>query len=171
MTVGRKTYWDTRIEPRLFEIAGWARDGHTDKDICEALGVSIPTFYKWKAIKTELLDTLKVNKAIADLTVENSLYKRATGYTYEETSREIKTDKNDKIIFKHVKKTEKIVIPDTTAQIFWLKNRKMNEWRDTKNLEHSGPDGGPIEQKIDATEYLKKRGIPIPDIGIEDIEE
>jgi hypothetical protein len=145
MTAGRKTYWDIKIEPRLFEIAGWARDGYTDKQICEALGVSIPTFYKWKAIKIELLNALKVNKAIADLTVENSLFKRANGYEYEETMEEQHKDATGNTTSTHVKVTTKVVLPDTTAQIFWLKNRKKKEWLDTKNLLHTGADGGPIE--------------------------
>jgi transposase-like protein len=36
------------------------------------------------------------------------------------------------------KKVTKQVAPDTTAQIFWLKNRKPNEWRDKKETELSG---------------------------------
>ncbi|MCK5267001.1 MAG: transposase [Spirochaetes bacterium] len=134
---GRKSYWSTRIEPRLTEIAGWCRDGYTDKMICRALGVSAETFCKYKREKAELVEALKVNKQIADLTVENSLYKRAVGYSYTETVKEVKTDKDDNIIFKHIKKVEKMVVPDTTAQIFWLKNRKQKEWRDKQEIENS----------------------------------
>ncbi|HLS07388.1 MAG TPA: hypothetical protein VK079_05485, partial [Bacillota bacterium] len=32
----------------------------------------------------------------------------------------------------------KEVQPDTTAQIFWLKNRKPAEWRDKQEIEHTG---------------------------------
>ncbi len=130
MPPGRKSHYDTRIQPRLAEIAAWCRDGYTDRMICEALSISIPTFYKWKALKQELVDALKVNKAIADLTVENSLYKKAVGYSTKETTREIKTDAKGNTIAKHVKEVEKEIAPDSTACIFWLKNRRRTEWRD-----------------------------------------
>jgi len=135
---GRKNAYKTKIEPRLFEIAGWARDGHTDKEMCAALGVGLSTFYRYKAEKQELQDALKETKAIADLAVENSLYKRAIGYEYEETVQEVKTDATGKIKEKHIKKTTKTVLPDTTAQIFWLKNRKRDVWNNP-----SGDDNRP----------------------------
>ena len=141
---GRKSYWGTRIEPRLKEIAAWCRDGYTDKLICEALGISVDTFCKYKLLKPELAEALKVNKAIADLTVENSLYMRANGYKYKEVVKEIRTDANGNIIAKHAKETEKTVLPDVTGQIFWLKNRQPGKWRDRQQLEHTGPDGQPI---------------------------
>ena len=34
---------------------------------------------------------------------------------------------------------------DTTAQIFWLKNRQKKNWRDKQDHEVSGKDGGPLE--------------------------
>jgi len=129
-TRGRKSYWETKIKPRFLEIAAWCRDGYTDKLICEALSISSETFCKYKREKTELVEVLKINKQIADLTVENSLYKRAVGFSYEEITKETKTAADGNVISKHTKKVEKTVLPDVTAQIFWLKNRKQNEWRD-----------------------------------------
>jgi len=138
MKPGRKSYWETKIEPRLIEIEAWCRDGYTDKMMCEALSISQETFCKYKREKPELVEALKVNKAIADLTVENSLYKRAIGYKYKEVTKEVKTDKAGDILFKHIREVEKEVLPDTTAQIFWLKNRKQEQWRDKQLVEHSG---------------------------------
>ena len=127
---GRKSAWETKIEPRLSEIEAWCRDGYTDILMCEALGVSVVTFCKYKLLQPKLVKSLKVNKQIADLTVENSLYKRAVGFSYEEVTKETKTNQLGQVIFNTVKKIKKIVLPDTTAQIFWLKNRKQKEWRD-----------------------------------------
>lgn len=127
---GRKSYWEARIQPRLLEIAAWCRDGYTDKQICETIGISVVTFCKYKQTEIELIKVLKVNKQIADLTVENSLYKRAVGFSYEEITNETRTNKDGEIISRHIKKIKKIVLPDTTAQIFWLKNRKQKEWKD-----------------------------------------
>lgn len=130
------------------EIAAWCRDGYTDAQICDALGVSIPTFYKYKAIKEELLNALKVNKAVADLTVENSLFKRANGYTYKEVVKEVKTDKDGKIIFEHAKEVTKEVAPDTTAQIFWLKNRQPKKWRDKREFVQESEKATPVKVEI-----------------------
>ena len=138
MKRGRKSYWDSKIKPRLFEIAGLCRDGYTEKQICEALGVSHGTFYKYKQTKTELMTALKVNKAIADITVENSLFKRANGYEYTETTKEIKTDEKGKIISKHIKTIDKQLAGDTKAMERWLMNRMPEKWREVKHLEHSG---------------------------------
>lgn len=50
----------------------------------------------------------------------------------------------------------KEVVPDTTAQIFWLKNRKPAQWRDKQDIEHSG--GISINNPYEGltTEELKK---------------
>jgi len=130
MKVGRKSAWDTRIQPRLLEIAAWCRDGLTDIEISKALGISAPTLWKYKSEKKELLDSLKTNKAIADITVENSLYKRAVGYTHTETAEEVKKDKDGKIIFTLTKTVEKHIPADTRAAIRWLMNRKPDVWRE-----------------------------------------
>lgn len=37
-----------------------------------------------------------------------------------------------------IKSKTKEVIPDTTAQIFWLKNRKPDDWRDKQVVQHDG---------------------------------
>ncbi len=147
MKTGRKSYWETRIKPRLLEIAAWCRDGHTDKEMCKALRVTPKTFYKYKGIEKELNDALAVNKEIADINVENSLYKRANGFEYEETAKEVKKDNKGKIIFTHIKKTTKIVIPDVQAQVRWLKNRKPKVWRDDPNSSNS--EGKPMPIKVE----------------------
>lgn len=155
---GRKSAWDVRIQPRLKEIAGWCRDGFTDKQISQKLGVAESTFLKYKAFKTELINALKINKYVADLNVENCLYKRAIGYEYTEETTEYYLNgkklrdgddkaKPDKV---HKKKIKKFMPPDVTAQIFWLKNREPDRWRDKKRMELTGVDEEPIEiRKID----------------------
>lgn len=72
---------------------------------------------------------LENGKEVIDRQVENSLLKRALGYRYDEVTYEDGVE---------TKRVTKEVQPDTTAQIFWLKNRKPNEWRDKQNIEHSG---------------------------------
>ena len=74
---GRKSAWDTKIEPRLLEIAAWCRNGKCNRDICKALDVSEETFYRYIREKPELSQALKLNRTMLDITVENCLLKRA----------------------------------------------------------------------------------------------
>lgn len=126
------------LEPEgLLLIEGWARDGLTDEQIAHNMGISRDTLYEWKKKYTDISDTLKKGKEVVDRMVENALLKRALGYEYTET----KTVKSEKDGVK-VEITVKQVVPDTTAQIFWLKNRKPNEWRDKP--ENKEVNGGAI---------------------------
>lgn len=68
------------------------------------------------------------------------------GYEYEETTTEI-IESPDGTKRKHIKKTKKMVVPDTTAQIFWLKNRRPDMWRDKP--EGFGADNEPVKVIID----------------------
>lgn len=135
---GRKSAYDTKIKPRLEEIKAWAKNGHTDEDMMEALGISRETFYKYKRDKADFIDALKVNKEIADQTVESSLYLRANGFTYDEVTTTIKEMGGQEIT--ETKTVKKRVLPDVTACIFWLKNRKPEQWRDKQEIDnkHSG---------------------------------
>lgn len=120
-------------------IEGWARDGLTDEQIAEKMGIAPSTLYEWKKHHSEISESLKRGKEVVDRQVENALLKRALGYKYEETTRELITDKQTGISELVVTKiVEKEVVPDTTAQIFWLKNRKPEEWRDKRVVDDSG---------------------------------
>lgn len=135
---GNSNAWDDIIEPNLDQIAGWTRDGHTIKQICERLGTTEKTFHKYKSTHCELRDALKISREMADLTVENSLFKRANGYTYVETIIKEKRDENGTLMTSETTRIIKTVLPDTTAQIFWLKNRQPEKWRDAWKVHHEG---------------------------------
>lgn len=126
--------YTTKIQPRLEEIKQWCLDGHTDKEIYDALGISAETFYKHKREQPELSDALKQTKEIADNQVQDSLWKRANGY---DTTEEKVTYDGDGCVIKR-EKTTKHIPPDPTSCIFWLKNRNPREWRDKQEIEHSG---------------------------------
>jgi len=80
-----------------------------------------------------LSEALKRGKAPVDQQVENALFKNAMGYDYEETITEIEDLGNGKQK-KHIRKVMKHRPPDTTAQIFWLKNRRPDRWRDKQDV-------------------------------------
>lgn len=106
---------------KLILLEGWARSGLTDEQIAKNIGIATSTFYEWKKKELEFSEALKKGKEVIDFEVENALLKRALGYEYEEETYE------NGILTKKVKKQ---VAPDTTAQIFWLKNRQVKKWRD-----------------------------------------
>lgn len=114
----------------LIKIEGWARDGYTDEEIAKSIGIHRDTLYVWKNKYPAIADTLKKGKDVVDRKVENSLLKRALGYRYEEVTKEISIDEDtgeSKLIITKV--VTKEVAPDVTAQIFWLKNRKPEQWK------------------------------------------
>lgn len=94
------------------------------------MGISASTLYNWKNDHLEISEALKKGKEVVDRLVENALLKRALGYEYEEIS-----EKYELGILTERKVIKKQVVPDTTAQIFWLKNRKPQDWRDKRHVE------------------------------------
>ena len=124
---GKYEYWLT--EDGLTLLNGWARDGLTDEQIANNMGIATGTIYEYKNRFPEIAEALKKGKEIVDMEVENALLKRALGYRYVE---EVLTKEGD------VVEVEKVVQPDTTAQIFWLKNRKPAVWRDKQSVELEG---------------------------------
>lgn len=130
MAKGKYQEW---LEPEgLLKIEGWARDGLTDEQIANNIGISVSCLNNWKNKYVEILESLKRGKEVIDRQVENALLKRALGYEYTETTREYIPELDE---MKTTKKVTKQVAPDTTAQIFWLKNRKPEKWRDKQEYE------------------------------------
>lgn len=139
-------YW---LSPEgLTLLEGWARDGLTDEQLSKKMGISPSTLYLWKNKHPEISEALKKGKEIVDIQVENALLKRALGYDFQETRIEKSEKDGTKII-----QTLKHIPPDTTAQIFWLKNRKPDKWRDKPIGENDGKD---IEDLTPLAEMLKQ---------------
>ncbi|TQE97091.1 MAG: hypothetical protein FKY71_16315 [Spiribacter salinus] len=119
-----------------------AKAGWTDKQMADFFGVTVQTWDNWKNKNPKFFGSLKDWKAEADHVVERSLYERATGYSHPDT---------------HISNYQGIVTetpitkhypPDTTAMIFWLKNRQPTQWRDKQDHELTGKDGGPVKVVI-----------------------
>ena len=111
--------------------------GATDLQLANFFEVSEQTIYTWKQNYSEFLEALKLSKELCDSQVERSLFQRAMGYSHPE----VKVFQSNGEIITH--EVIKHYPPDTTAMIFWLKNRNPQEWRD--RVEHTGKDGGAIE--------------------------
>lgn len=123
MANGKYQQW---LEPDgLLLLEGWARDGLTDEQIAHNMGCAYSTLREWKDKYPALSAALKKGKEVVDIEVENALLKRAMGYDYIEERVEVNGDGKRKVT-----QTTKHVPGDTTAQIFWLKNRRTDRWRD-----------------------------------------
>ena len=120
----------------LLKVTAWARDGLTDKQISQNMGIAYSTFSVWKAKHRELSVALKTGKEVVDIQVENALHKRAIGFYYDEEKTYI--EEVSGVIKKRKEIFKRYAIPDTTAQIFWLKNRKPNVWRNKIEIEDTG---------------------------------
>lgn len=106
--------------------------GATDIEIADFFGVTTVTLWRWKGEYPEFCNALKVAKEEADQRVERSLFARANGYEHNEV--------DIRVVDHAIVKTpiRKYYAPDTTACIFWLKNRQPTKWRDKAEVEHSG---------------------------------
>lgn len=142
MAKGKYEKW---LEPEgLLLLEAWARDGLTDEQIANNIGVRRETLYDWIKKHPNISNALKKGKEVVDTEVENALLKRALGYSYTETTKERDKSTGELVVTKTVVKE---VVPDTTAQIFWLKNRKPDEWRDKKSIENSD---GSLDEVLEA---------------------
>lgn len=148
MTIGRPTKYKAEFAKQAAKLCEL---GMTDKELADFFEVSEVTVNAWKTKHPEFLKSLKVGKGHADTRVERSLYERALGYSHPEDK--IFNDSGEPLIIP----TRKYYPPDTTAAIFWLKNRKKNDWKDGQNLQLSGTDenGEPTALEI---RYVSSKG-------------
>lgn len=160
MAKGKYQAWLT--PEGLLRIEGWARDGLTDEQIAEKIGINPATLYDWKNKYPEISEALKKGKEVTDRKVENALFERALGGTHEvkKTFKVKRTfyDKEGRKCEKEELKTgiDEVYIPgDTTAQIFWLKNRKPDQWRDKQEIQ----DTTAIERLDDILKEMRDNAI------------
>ena len=133
MIIIAKSKYETDVKPRLIEIEAWKRDGLTNEQIMKNLGIGRDSFYRYKDKYSEFSDALKKGKEVADIEVENALFKRAIGYKYKEVIKEVKEIDGKKSTY--VKEVIKEMPGDVGAQIFWLKNRKSSKWKDKQDID------------------------------------
>lgn len=140
--MARYKYQEWITKNGLTKLSAWARDGLTDDQMANNIGINVSTLYEWKKRHPEISEALKINKELADIEVENSLYKNATGYTYPEEQtiklKEVYWDKKgrrcekERVEIVTVLKTKP---SETLACIYWLNNRKPSIWRQKREEE------------------------------------
>lgn len=134
--MGRAKYEEWLEKDNLILLNAWARDGLTDEQISKNIGINPKTLYQWKKKYDPISNALKRGKEIVDYEVENTLLKKALGgFVVEEQTIEELNARGEMTTRKV--KSKKYLPPDTTALIFWLKNRKPDVWMDRKAKEVS----------------------------------
>lgn len=131
------------------------KQGRTDKQVAEAIGVCEKTLNNWKGKNATFLQSLKDAKFVADALVEASLFSRAAGYSHVEEKIFMVDGKAKRV------KTAKQYPPDTTAAIFWLKNRQPEKWRENYELDIHDMDkksDEELDQRIKILEGKMKNG-------------
>ena len=138
-------YHDWLTQDGLLLIESYARDGLSDEQIAQKVGISAKTLYEWENRFSEIRKAIKRGKAPVDVAVENALYKSAIGFT-KTLRKPIKV--REKNGAEHVEYADEEVYfpPMVSAQIFWLKNRKPDRWKDKPE---GGKDGDQVNIIID----------------------
>lgn len=145
---GRPTKYDPKYDQQAYKLCLL---GATDKELADFFEVSESTLNLWKLEHPSFSEALRAGKFEADAEVANKLYKKATGYVLPDI---ITASYEGKIT--DIQQVEKHIAPDTTAAIFWLKNRQPKKWRDKQEIEHSGENGGPLQVIFDSGMNTKK---------------
>lgn len=142
--VGRPSKFKPEFTAQAAKLADL---GHTDREIAEFFEIDERTLNRWKHDHEGFCQSLKVGKALADQRVEQSLYRRATGYSFDAVKIFMPAGAQEPVYAKYVEHAP----PDTTAAIFWLKNRDPDHWRDVSRTEVTGKDGAPIKTESETT--------------------
>lgn len=151
-TSGRKSKYETHVEPRLAEIEAWCRDGLSEKSIAAKLGVSYSTFRKHKKESSALFGICARTRAyVDDVEVVPAYLKRVTGYDVTEVKKQYSYVKKEngeiaRVLVGEIEQTRHIP-GDARAAEFWLTNRQPEKWK--RQPEASGGEneysGGMIE--------------------------
>lgn len=112
------------------------RNGALVEDLTRIIGCGKTNFHRIRREYPAFRELLKNGREEADLAVEYALFKRATGFEYEEVTNEVKINPDGstgQVV--SVKKTKKMVPADTGAMAIWLKNRRSDRWKDKHEVD------------------------------------
>ena len=156
--VGRPTAYDPTTHPeRAYKLC---MIGLTDEQLGLAFGIAPATVGLWRRNHPEFALACQRGKEEADAVVAQSLFHRAKGYSHPEEVIKVIDGEIVKV------DTTKHYPPDTTACIFWLKNRQRQNWRDVWAMEHTGKDGKPLELNVKA----ELKGLDLSNLSDQELE-
>lgn len=148
MPAGRPTSYKPEMAEQAYKLSLL---GHTDEQLAKFFEVHVSSIYEWKNVHPDFSEAIKNGKEVADAEIVMTLRKRAMGYEVtEEKMEESEHGLKKTVAGKHIP-------PDTTAMIFWLKNRQPKQWRDKQEVDHSSSDGSMSPKGTDIIDALKKK--------------
>lgn len=160
----KKDFYRDKVQPKWEMIGAWARSGLANTTIAKNCGVSVDAFKKYLEEQEDLADWVRECREDAEIVVENALFKRATGFEYEEVTKERKMNEDGNYKLVVVKKVLKQVAPDVGAAQYWLEHRAPNKW--TRNpVAGANIDG--INGKIVGLAALITKPVAVRAIGSE----
>lgn len=127
--MGRKSKYESNVEPYLDKVREWKRNGATDRQIAERLDITVDTMYSYMDKYPEFFDSIKKSKIDFVNELKNNLAEIARKHTLTTKKTYIKKDEQGKEI-KTVEITEKDVDPDPAAIQILLKNLDRDNWAD-----------------------------------------
>lgn len=158
-----KIKFDFKDPQNQLRIEGWARDGLDDKQIAANIGYNETYFSELKGRIPELSEALKKGRAPLDIVVESTLYRRAVGMKvksqqafkvkdvyYDEAGRRCETERIETV------DVEQDLPPDPTSMIFWLKNRKPEQWNQ-QPIKIESESNVTMKGSINIDEWIKDR--------------
>lgn len=81
---GRKNNYETKVVAFFPEIKQWVKDGATERQIAEKLGIGYSTFKNYKYENEDLKDLLKNGRRDLVKELRGALINRAMGFDYTE---------------------------------------------------------------------------------------
>lgn len=134
-------------QDRLELLTAWAALGQTMEQIAKRMGVTRKTLYVWQDKRPEIKAAIALGASGADNRMEQSLFQNGmdryvTLHTYEYDY----DDAGNKIRERIVRTEHKFVRADTSAQIFWLCNRRPDRWKDVRTLSKLADQAGGAEE-------------------------
>ena len=145
--MGSRGKYKEWLEPdNLTLVRGWRRDGLTDQQIADKIGIKRTTIYAWRDKYKDFDDAYKKGSEVSLVEVENALYKSAIGYDVTETEQEEVTYPDDTVLTRK-RARKRHIPPNTGALCFLLKNRMPEKWKDRQLIESQ--NDGMLAQLID----------------------
>ena len=145
----------------LLQIEAWAAEC-TDAELAGKMGIARSTLSQWKKDNSDISDAISHGRtdARACEEVEQTLFRRATGYTLPvKKAMKVKTVQYDETTGRRISETEEIVeaieeqhVPgDVGAIRFYLTNRAPERWKNRVEME-GGINGETFEDYLDRRE-------------------
>lgn len=131
MATGRPT----KLSPAMIEqYVELARQGATEQEIADKLGVCRDTIYQWARDSEQFSYARKEARDEANDHVEAALFKMATGLKHC-VVKPMEVKDGDGVSHIELVEYEERLPPNPTSMIFWLKNRRPDRWRDKQEVE------------------------------------